>query len=151
MVSLDAVCNRLAHRPLGRGSAAMPPASQSPLLAFIRPDLPLCDDCTLSPAPGPLFPFPVLSKSLPPPTTLSPLCLHLKQWYTRPAASPARGGAACVTSLLPPGCWRPESLPGLPARGCLPSPCPLLPAACGGGRQPASRALRKPVWAAHTS
>lgn len=132
MVLSDAVCNRLAHCPSGRSSAAVPPRSQHPVPVFVCPDLPVCDGCTLSPTPGPLFPFPVSSKPLPPPITLSPLRLRLKRRDVCPAVSPASGvgGAACVPSPLPPGCWRSESLPGLLARGCLPSLCPLLPAAC---------------------
>lgn len=158
MVLSDAVCNCLAHCPPGRSSAAVPPRSQRPVPVFVCPDLPVCDGCTLSPAPGPLFPFPISSKPLPPSITLSPLRLRLKRWDACPAASPASGvgGGLCslsTTSWLlavgePPwaACQRLPALPVSPAACSL-----LLPAARGGGQQPASRILRKPGWAAHTS
>ena len=123
-------------------SPCLPPAWKRQLLrrlpapAFVRPDLPLCDGRTLSPAPGPLFPFPVSSKPLPPPTALSPLRLRLKWWDARPAASPAsRGGGLCslsATSRLlavrePP--WATcQRLPALP----------VSPAACSPRGRPAA-------------
>lgn len=143
MVLSDAVCNRLARCPPGRSSAAVPPRSQCPVPVFVRPDLPVCDGCTLSPAPGPLFPFPISSKPLPPPITLSPLRLRLKQWDACAAASPASGvGGQLVFPLhylLAVG-GRRASLGRLPEAACPPRvPCCLQPAAaCSPRGRPAA-------------
>ena len=131
--------HRVSHGLFGcrLPSLCLPPAWKRQLLrhlpapAFVHPDLPLCNGRTLSPAPGPLFPFPVSSKPLPPPTMLSPLCLRLKWWDARPAASPASRGGWLVFALcyLQAVGHQRASLGHLPEAACPPRvPCCLQPA-----------------------